>query len=68
MLKRTPLFAAHQKLGASGLRLPGQSIGVTISIGAAAAQADDSAETLVKRADQALYEAKRLGRNRVCAG
>jgi diguanylate cyclase (GGDEF)-like protein len=55
-------------VAASDLRLPGQAMGLTISIGAAAAKANDTAQTLVKRADQALYEAKRQGRNRVCAG
>ncbi len=55
-------------VAASDLRLPGQAMGLTISVGAAAAAADDTALTLLKRADQALYEAKRQGRNRVCAG
>lgn len=39
---------------------------VTISIGIAAlAGPTDNAETILKRADQALYRAKRDGRNRV---
>jgi len=53
-------------VAASDLRLPGQDLGVTISVGAAAAQPDDTALTLVRRADRALYEAKHQGRNRVC--
>ncbi|MBL8531140.1 MAG: PleD family two-component system response regulator [Hyphomonadaceae bacterium] len=47
---------------APGLPAP---LDVTVSIGVACASADDTAETLMKRADEALYEAKRAGRNRV---
>ena len=45
----------------TGLRLP-----VTISIGVAASNGPgETVENLLKRADDALYEAKRNGRNRV---
>ena len=44
------------------------SIDVTISVGIAALESqNDSAPLLLKRADQALYRAKRDGRNRVVA-
>lgn len=44
----------------------GPDIPVTVSIGIAARQDDgDTAEKLLARADEALYEAKRNGRNRV---
>ena len=43
-------------------------IEVTISIGLATLDAaDDNAGSILKRADQALYRAKRDGRNRVVA-
>jgi len=38
-------------------------ISVTISVGAALARPDDSPETLVKRADQLMYQSKLSGRN-----
>lgn len=38
---------------------------VTVSVGLAHARPDDSSESLVSRADGALYRAKRTGRNRV---
>ncbi|HVA27118.1 MAG TPA: GGDEF domain-containing protein, partial [Candidatus Baltobacteraceae bacterium] len=38
---------------------------VTTSIGVAAATVGDTTETLLARADRGLYEAKRLGRNRI---
>lgn len=46
----------------------GQEIAVTASVGVAALERpEDNAETIFKRADQALYCAKREGRNRVVA-
>jgi diguanylate cyclase len=39
---------------------------VTVSAGLAVATTDESLESLLERADGALYEAKRTGRNRVC--
>jgi two-component system cell cycle response regulator len=48
---------------ASGAKIP-----VTVSIGIAEWQSPaDSAESLIRRADEALYAAKRAGRNRVVA-
>ena len=44
----------------------GETIGkVTISIGVAQQQSDDSAESFVERADAALYKAKNTGRDQV---
>lgn len=40
---------------------------VTISVGVAALERDEDASSLLARADQALYTAKREGRDRVCA-
>ena len=39
---------------------------VTVSIGIASCQPHDSARSILERADQALYQAKTEGRNRVC--
>ncbi|UJR86140.1 sensor domain-containing diguanylate cyclase [Sandaracinus amylolyticus] len=53
----------------AGIELPGtkeQPLGrLSISVGVAKARDGESAEALVARADSALYDAKRKGRNRV---
>ena len=45
----------------------GRQVDVTISCGLAEARSGDSVENLFKRADDALYQAKKSGRNRCIA-
>ena len=71
LLPGTPLADAVQlaeKLRAhiAATEFPGDDQ-VTISLGSAEYLADESLNDLVARADVALYEAKRSGRNRVVA-
>lgn len=55
-------------IAALAVPLPdGGSIPITVSIGAAEAAAGETPEAMLRRADLCLYEAKRLGRNRVVA-
>lgn len=49
----------------SSLDVESATVQVTISIGATLAQPGDTARSLLKRADQLLYQSKRMGRNRV---
>lgn len=55
----------HSKLSNEAFLVDGHAISVTCSIGLAWARPDDHWESLVGRADRALYGAKHQGRNRV---
>ncbi|MEH6567319.1 MAG: GGDEF domain-containing protein [Halopseudomonas sp.] len=46
--------------------LDSQPIPLTVSLGLATLHADDNASSLINRGDHLMYDAKRLGRNRVC--
>ncbi len=57
-------------IGGAGWTVAGRDgpLSVTVSIGVATAPADTcDYQELLRRADEALYDAKRAGRNRVCA-
>jgi len=63
--ERLRLEVAGQEIVVNGGR---DTISVTVSIGIASTEEgarDDSAQRLIKRADEALYKAKNSGRNRV---
>ncbi len=53
----------RQSLIQDPLRLEGEPLPLTVSIGLSMYRADDSEESLFDRADQALYQAKHNGRN-----
>ena len=61
----------RHRIAALGVTLAGRDIGITVSVGAAVTGSEalvaSSAEALVTGADQALYRAKAMGRNRVIA-
>jgi diguanylate cyclase (GGDEF)-like protein len=58
--------AMRQRLETTSFELQGAKVRVTVSIGVSeAAAANEDIGDLMKRADQALYQAKRDGRNRV---
>jgi len=50
---------------ASRVALRGEQVSVSLSIGVAAPWEEDTAESILHRADHALYKSKRLGRNQV---
>jgi len=56
-------------VGASALQVDGESLSVTISIGAAISRDGEEADETLKRADELLYRSKEAGRDRVtCDG
>jgi two-component system, cell cycle response regulator len=57
----------RDKLAALSFEAEGQTFSVTASFGVAERTGQESIDLLLKRADAALYQAKRAGRNRVVA-
>lgn len=53
------------KIAAQNFKISGGDGTLKCTIGVASAKPDDTPESLIKRADQALYQAKESGRNRV---
>jgi diguanylate cyclase (GGDEF)-like protein len=43
----------------------GERVAVTLSMGLASVRADDTAESIIARADEALYQSKQNGRNQL---
>ncbi|PWC10635.1 diguanylate cyclase [Brenneria roseae subsp. americana] len=55
----------RKKIEAAKVRAEGDTIQITISCGVAEYQNNETLETMINRADIALYQAKQQGRNRV---
>lgn len=52
-------------IAAHGFQLRGKAVSITVSIGVALVEEDESFNETLKRADAALYQAKALGRDRI---
>jgi len=60
------LERVRSAVAATPVQLPaGAAVGLTVSVGAAQFLEGEELASLLERADEALYAAKRLGRNRV---
>ncbi len=57
----------RQYIADSNCNCSGAELNVTVSIGVSELQQDDNPLSLFSRADQALYRAKKNGRNQVCS-
>lgn len=55
----------RRAIASHGFEFEGDALPVTVSLGVAACERDDTAEGLIGRADDRLYRAKRAGRNLV---
>lgn len=65
-----PAIADRYRLliGKSSVRAGDAPLSVTVSVGATIIRADDTVESLVKRADSLMYQSKRSGKNTVTVG
>jgi diguanylate cyclase (GGDEF)-like protein/PAS domain S-box-containing protein len=65
--ERAVEIAENLRIQIGELVIDGLRVTVSIGVAGTPAQQPDNGEALLKMADEALYEAKRAGRNRVCA-
>lgn len=64
------IIAERQRrlIQSSSIRHQEKRLNITVSIGATVANAKDTEDSLIKRADQLMYQSKHNGRNRVTLG
>ncbi|MDC0664034.1 GGDEF domain-containing protein [Marinobacter sp. SS21] len=58
----------RESIASQSIEFEGQAVSATISVGVATIQGAESIDRLLQRADEALYQAKSEGRNKVCGG